>query len=277
MRMRKLSLESKIADKTGHLENIIGKMGSAIVAYSGGVDSTFLSVTASDILNDKVHIILAKSPLMEPEEFNAARKLAASLKLKLMVIEFNQLDIPDFTVNKKDRCYHCKLNMLGILSEAARSRHIRYVCDGTNYDDLGDFRPGLVAIAELGVRSPLAESFLTKLEIRSLARKKGLPNWDKPAMPCLATRIPHRTPITRDVIGQVSSGESFIKGLGIEHVRLRHHRNIARIEVDQKGFTTLLKKDNRQATVQALKKLGYQHVTVDLAGYQMGSMSRQAA
>ncbi|MDD5397813.1 MAG: ATP-dependent sacrificial sulfur transferase LarE [Dehalococcoidia bacterium] len=274
MKSRKLNEHSKIGDKVGHLGNIIGRLGSAIVAYSGGVDSTFLSVTAADILKDRVMIVLAKSPLMEVEEFNAAKKLASGLKLKLTVIEFNQLDIPDFTVNNKDRCYHCKLNMLGILNETARARHIRYVCDGTNYDDLSEFRPGLVAIAELGVRSPLAESFLTKQEIRSLARKKGLPNWKKPAMPCLATRIPHRTPITHEVIGQVSSGESFIKGLGIEHVRLRHHRNIARIEVDQKGFTKLLKKDNRKATVEALKELGYKHITVDLAGYQMGSMSR---
>ncbi len=274
MRMRKLNVESGIADKTGHLENIIDKMGSAIVAYSGGVDSTFLSVTAFGILKDKAHIVLAKSPLMEPEEFVAAKKLATSLKLKLTVIEFNQLDIPDFAVNNKDRCYHCKLNMLGILNETARAKRIRYVCDGTNYDDLGDFRPGLVAIAELGVRSPLAESFLTKREIRSLARKRGLPNWQKPANPCLATRIPHRTPITHDIIRQISAGESFIKGLGIEHVRLRHHRNIARIEVDQSGFARLMKKDNREAAVEALSKLGYKHVTLDLAGYRMGSMSR---
>ncbi|MFA5400795.1 MAG: ATP-dependent sacrificial sulfur transferase LarE [Dehalococcoidia bacterium] len=276
MKSHKLSVESKTADKVGHLENMLGKMGSAIVAYSGGVDSTFLSVTAAAILKNRVLIVLAKSPLMEAEEFQAAKRLASSLKLKLAVIEFNQLDIPDFAVNNKDRCYHCKLNMLGILNETARARHIRYVCDGTNYDDLGDFRPGLVAIAELGVRSPLAESFLTKLEIRSLARKKGLPNWEKPAMPCLATRIPHRTRITHELIGKVSSGESFIRGLGAEHVRLRHHRDIARIEVDDKGFATLLKKDNRRAAVEELKKLGYKHVTVDLAGYQMGSMSRLA-
>jgi len=277
MKARKLNIESKTADKVGHLEGIIDRMGSAVVAYSGGVDSTYLAVTAADILKGSVLIVLAKSPLMEGGEVNAAEKLASGLRLKLMVVEFNQLDIPDFAVNNKDRCYHCKLNMLGILNETARARHIRYVCDGTNYDDLSDFRPGLVAIAELGVRSPLAESFLTKREIRSLARKRGLPNWKKPAIACLATRIPHLMPITHELIGKVSSGEAFIKGLGIEHVRLRHHRNIARIEVDQKGLATLLKKDNRQAAVEALKKLGYKHITVDLTGYQMGSMSRQAA
>jgi len=277
MKSRKLSVESKTPDKVAHLESIIDRMGSAMVAYSGGVDSTFLSVTAFEILKDKVHIVLAKSPLMELEEFNAAKNLATSLKLNLTVIEFNQLDIPDFAVNNKDRCYHCKLNMLGILNETARAKHIRYVCDGTNYDDLSDFRPGLVAIAELGVRSPLAESFLTKREIRSLARKKGLSNWQKPANPCLATRIPHRTPITHDILRQVSAGESFIRGLGIEHVRLRHHSNMARIEVDQKGLARLIKKDNRQAVVDTLRKLGYKHVTLDLAGYQMGSMNRQTS
>jgi pyridinium-3,5-biscarboxylic acid mononucleotide sulfurtransferase len=274
MKVHKLSVTSRKADKSNHLENLISRMNSAVVAYSGGVDSTFLSVTATDILKEKALIVLAKSPLMEVEEFEAARKLAKSLKLRLIEIEFNQLDIPDFAINNKDRCYHCKLTMLGILNETARAKRIKYVCDGTNYDDLSDYRPGLVAIAELGVRSPLAESFLTKKEIRALARAKGLPNWEKPAMPCLATRIPHKTPITHEMIGKVSSGESFIRGLGVDHVRLRHHHDIARIEVDEKGFKTLLKKANRQAAVEAIEKLGYKHVTVDLAGYQMGSMSR---
>lgn len=272
--MRKLSVKSRTADKTSHLESLIGRMNSAIVAYSGGVDSTFLAVKADEILKDRVLIVLARSPLMEAEEFEAARKLAAALKLKLMEIEFNQLDIPDFAINTRDRCYHCKLTMLGILNETARARRIKYVCDGTNYDDLSDYRPGLVAIAELGVRSPLAESFLTKKEVRNLAKARGLPNWKKPAMPCLATRIPHKTRITREVLGKVSSGEAFIRGLGVEHVRLRHHHDIARIEVDEKGFRALFKKANRQAAIEAVKKLGYKHVTVDLAGYQMGSMSR---
>ena len=273
MKMHKLSAKSRTVDKVGHLENLIGRMNSAVVAYSGGVDSTFLAVKADEILKGRALIVLARSPLMEAEEFEAARKLAGDLKLKLMAIKFNQLDIPDFAINTKDRCYHCKLTMLGILNETARAKRIKYVCDGTNYDDLSDFRPGLVAIAELGVRSPLAESFLTKKEVRSLAKVRGLPNWNKPAMPCLATRIPHHTPITQEVLGKVSSGEAFIRGLGVEHVRLRHHHDIARIEVDEKGFRTLFKKANREAAIEAVRQLGYKHVTVDLAGYQMGSMN----
>jgi uncharacterized protein len=273
MKTHKLSVKSRTADKLAHMEGLISRMNSAIVAYSGGVDSTFLAVKAHEILAGKALIMLARSPLMEVEEFEAAKKLASDLKLKLVEIKFNQLDIPDFAINTKDRCYHCKLTMLGILSETARAKHIKCVCDGTNFDDLSDYRPGLVAIAELGVRSPLAESFLTKKDIRNLAKASGLPNWKKPAMPCLATRIPHLTPITKEVLGKVSSGEAFIRGLGVEHVRLRHHQDIARIEVDEKGFRTLFKKGNREAAIEAVRQLGYKHVTVDLAGYQMGSMN----
>lgn len=273
MSSRKLSVKSKTADKTAHLHAVLGKQNSAIVAYSGGVDSTYLAVTARDILGEKVIIVLANSPVMDKEDFENARKLAASLKFNLQEMEFNQLDVPDFAANSKDRCYHCKLTMLGMLTEMARARRIKYVCDGSNYDDLGDYRPGLVAISELGVHSPLAESFLTKKEIRALAKAGGLANWDKPAMPCLATRILHHTPITHRLLGKVSSGEFFIRSLGIKQVRLRHHGDIARIEVDEPGFRALLRKGNRQAAVETVRKLGYKHVTIDLAGYQVGSMN----
>jgi len=272
MSNRKLSVKSRTADKAAHLQDLLGKMSSAIVAYSGGVDSTYLAVTARDILKGKAVIVLANSPVMDAEDYENAGKLADSLGLKLLEIEFNQLEVPDFASNSKDRCYHCKLTMLEMLNEMARARRIKFVCDGSNYDDLSDYRPGLVAISELGVRSPLAESFLTKKEIRSLAKAGGLPNWDRPAMPCLATRIPHHTHITHNLLGKVSSGESFIRGLGVKQVRLRHHADIARIEVDETGFRTLLKKDNRRAAVEAVRKLGYKHVTIDLAGYQAGSM-----
>jgi uncharacterized protein len=273
MSNHKLSVKSKTADKAAHLQDVLGKMSSAIVAYSGGVDSTYLAVTARDILKERAVIVLANSPVMDAEDYENAGKLADSLSLGLQEIEFNQLDVPDFAANSKDRCYHCKLTMLGMLNGMAGKRRIKYVCDGTNYDDLSDYRPGLAAISELGVRSPLAESFLTKKEIRLLAKAGGLPNWDKPAMPCLATRIAHHTPITHKLLGNVSNGESFIRSLGVKQVRLRHHADIARIEVDEPSFRTLLKKDNRRAALEAVRKLGYKHITIDLAGYRMGSMN----
>jgi uncharacterized protein len=273
MSNNRLSVKSKTASKEQHLEVLLGKMASAVVAYSGGVDSTFLALTASRIMGAQALIVLAKSPVMGPEDFEHAQRQAAGLKFNLQVVEFNQLDVPDFALNDRDRCYHCKLTMLGILNEFASSRRIKHVCDGSNYDDLSDYRPGLVAISELGVRSPLAESFLTKNEIRSLSRAAGLPNWDRAANTCLATRIPHHTPITQHVLGLVSEGETFIRGLGVRQVRLRHHGDIARIEVDGAGFRVLSRKDNRAAVVEEMNRLGFRHVALDLAGYRSGSMN----
>lgn len=271
--MGRLNVNSRIRSKVEHLERLLGHLGSALVAYSGGVDSTFLAYSATRILDSRALVVIARSPVMDPEDFAYAKRQAADLRLNLQIVEFNQLDVPDFAQNEKDRCYHCKLTLLGVLNELAREKHIRHVLDGSNYDDLSEYRPGLVAISELGVRSPLAESFLTKREVRALAKAGGLLNWDRPSNACLATRLPHHTPITQRVLDTIADGEGFIRGLGVRQVRLRHHGDIARIEVDEAGFRLLARRGNRAAVLEEMNRLGYRHVTLDLGGYRPGSLN----
>jgi uncharacterized protein len=163
--------------------------------------------------------------------------------------------------------------MLKQLKTIASTRGIKWVCEGSNYDDLSDYRPGLKAVAEVGVRSPLSESFITKSEIRSLAREKGLDNWDKPASPCLSSRVPYGTAITIDIIDRIEKGEAYLKSMGIEQVRLRHHGDIARIEVGEAYMPFFLDSNNRQQSVTSLKKLGYKYIAIDLQGFRSGSLN----
>jgi pyridinium-3,5-biscarboxylic acid mononucleotide sulfurtransferase len=268
-----LTVKSGFADKLAHLRDLLSDMGSAVIAYSGGIDSTLLSTIASEVLGDKALIIFAKSPVVPGEEQEAARRLAAKLSFNYLEIEHNQLVLPDFVCNNKERCYHCKLDLHKQLNIIASARGIKWVCEGSNYDDLSDYRPGLKAVAEVGVRSPLAESFITKSEIRSLAREKGLDNWDKPASPCLSSRVPYGTAITIDIIGRIEKGEAYLKSMGIEQVRLRHHGDIARIEVGEADIQFFLDNNNRQKSVTALKKLGYKYIAIDLQGFRSGSLN----
>jgi uncharacterized protein len=265
----------KAQEKLRRLKELLTEMGSVLIAYSGGVDSTFLASVANEVLGQRAMAVFAHSPIYPPHEREDAEALARKLGFRFTMIEGNELKNPRFVANSPDRCYYCKRELVQQLRGIASAEGLDWVVDGSNYDDLGDYRPGRKALAELGIRSPLCEVELTKDEIRRLSKKKGLPTWDKPASPCLASRIPYGTPVTKDTLRRIADGERYLRNLGIHECRLRHHENIARIEVNGQGMSLLLKNQIRQDLVKQIKALGYTYVTLDLGGYRSGSLNEE--
>ena len=257
--------------KLQDLKEILAGMQSVLVAYSGGADSTLLLKIAKDTLGEKVLAVTAKSPTYPSEEIKAAKEMARRLGVRHLMIETEELTDPDFSSNPPDRCYHCKQELFCKLGAIAKEHNLNYVLDGSNYDDLSDFRPGMKAAQELGVRSPLEEAMLTKEDIRKFSKELGLPTWDKPSFACLASRFPYGTMITEEVLVKLDKAERFIRGLKIPQVRVRHHGHLARIEVLREDISVLLQK--RDEIVRTFKDLGYTYVTVDLQGYRTGSMN----
>ncbi|MGZ3578045.1 MAG: ATP-dependent sacrificial sulfur transferase LarE [Syntrophales bacterium] len=264
---------TELSSKLGSLEKILTDMQSVLIAYSGGTDSTFLLKVAANVLGDKAIAVTASSETYTPQELREARKNAETIGAQHVVVYTNELDDPNFSSNPPDRCYHCKKELFTKLTELARRHSLNAIIDGSTCDDERDFRPGMKAVAEFGVKSPLKEAGFTKEDIRNLSKAMNLPTWDKPPLPCLSTRFPYGTQITKEKVLRVGRAEEFLAGFGIRQLRVRDHGNIARIEVLRADMPIFLDEEISKLIMEKFKLLGYAYVALDIQGYRMGSMN----
>jgi len=263
--------------KFEELRRSLRDMRRVLIAFSGGVDSTFLVGVAQSELRNKVLAVIASSPSYPKKETEGAIALAEEMNVRYKIIQSKEMNNPNYVSNSPDRCYYCKSELFSEFKRIAGEEGIPHVLDGSNHDDTGDYRPGLKACEELGVRSPLKEAGLGKGEIRALSKQMGLPTWDKPSMACLASRFPYETKIDEASLNQVAQAEEYLRSLGFHQVRVRHHGQVARIEVDAQDVHKLAEPAMRGKIVENIKALGYSYVTLDLAGYRSGSMNEPLA